>query len=367
MSRTLKLSLIGAIAFIITLSLFFIVSGNQPNLQPQNSLTSCKTLKASGNGLSFLFFSDEKTARSYMNYLLEKEPYKTQKDNLDFYYIDDYDPKKDCQLYRGIALLCYSQNIIEKAGSCPYDYIIVPQKQSPTIRSSAYHGVASINTEVTKNVLIHEAGHLFDLAEEYDAKANPPAGSRNCASECSAFTLNNGCYKECSNSNLMRSINEGVMRTLSTSRYGDWNEYLITEEIKSKLQESRLTGNAISQSCKDQSYYLVHMKNSASGLQSVSSHLVIGCSPPQTSSDISYEYSNSKGESSQRHDAGSIDIFTDGNDNSFGTIDGETYKGEDVFFTIPYDPNYDSVSFYDSKGNKRGQSMLSPTNIPCEN
>lgn len=364
-SSVLRLSLIGLIVFVITLSLFFLVSGTaDPTLQPQNSLGSCKTLKSNGPGIGFVFFSSESIARDYMNSLLALSPYKEQKDALNFYYIDDYDPSADCTIYKGIALLCYNQKIIERAGACPYNYIVVPQKQDPAIRSSAYRGVASLNMNVDK-VFGHEAGHLFGLGEEYLTNSAPPAGSRNCAASCDSFVTSDGCFKECSTATLSRSIKNGLMRTLSAKEYGKWDISLINEEIN-RVKSSSITGNAIISSCSDQSYYLLHVHYTGEELQVTSTELLNGCTPSQTGKDLSYELVTSSGTVIREHNLGTTSLFTDG-PGTEDSMDGETYNPKNLIITFPYDPNAASINFYNSNNQPVGRSSLtSSDNQPCE-
>ena len=105
--------------------------------------------------------------------------------------------------------------------------------------------VVSINKNHQKSVIAHEFGHSFaNLAEEY-TPATLPLKSKNCVSECNKFdSLNEGCYEGCSKTDYFRSINSGIMRTLSSKSYGAFNSFLISEKI-SKFK--RITGNVVSE------------------------------------------------------------------------------------------------------------------------
>lgn len=110
-----------------------------------DELEKCKTLKFNGDDrVDVVFMSDEKTAEKYINALLEEKPYSENKEAFNFYVIEDYKP--DCEIYKEIAILCYSRELIRKAASCPNDYIVVVKEEKPQIRSSAYMNVISLNS-----------------------------------------------------------------------------------------------------------------------------------------------------------------------------------------------------------------------------
>ena len=152
-----------------------------------------------------------------------------EKDNFNFYYIDNYQPK--CEIYQDKALLCYNKDIVRKAASCPHDFIVVIKEDSRNIRSSAYMNVMSINSKHSLTVLLHEFGHVFvNLAEEY-VPAKLPKKAKNCVDECTKFSIKDGCYEGCSKADYFRSINNGIMRTLSSTNFGIFNKKLITDKI----------------------------------------------------------------------------------------------------------------------------------------
>ncbi len=234
------------IAIFSTISLFV-----KPILSPAQ-LEECKTLKQEGD-ISILIFSDQETAKKYSNYFLNQEPFNQYQDKFSFYYIDTYEP--ECGLYQEKAILCYNKELIKKSSSCPNDYIIVIKEKPPYIRSSSYMNILSINKNHPKSVLKHEFGHAFiSLADEY-VPSKIPWGSENCAKDCEEFAAGK-CYKGCSEKDYYRSIENGVMRTLSSENYGEYN----TELIENKLKFSGkgfLTGLAIeSKNCQEE-YYLI--------------------------------------------------------------------------------------------------------------
>ncbi len=240
---------------VIVSSLVVLAINKKENLSPE-ILENCKTISYKGDGkINLVFFSDEETAKEYSEFLLNTEPFSENKNAFNIFYIDDYAPK--CELYKNIAILCYSKELIKKSASCPNDFIIVPETKPSNIRSSAYMNVVSINTNSPKEVLVHEFGHVFaNLADEY-VPATLPRKSENCVKKCENFDgKEDSCEVGCSKENYYRSINTGVMRTLSSKNYGTFNEEIILKNIPSS---SSITGNVVSNptECSSQKYALV--------------------------------------------------------------------------------------------------------------
>ena len=152
-----------------------------------STLEECKTLEYNGeNKIDFVFFAAKEQTRQYADFFLNTYPLSEQKNNFNFYYIDNYSP--ECDLYKNIAILCDSREIKKKAASCPYDFIVVLKEKSSEIRSSSYVNIMSINSKHQKTVFLHEFGHAFAIfAEEYLANQKPARGSKNCAKSCSDF------------------------------------------------------------------------------------------------------------------------------------------------------------------------------------
>ncbi len=213
----------------------------------------CQDIEINGEDrIDLLFISSVEDAKHYSDYLFSVEPYKSYKDYFNWRVID---AEVECENYQGIAMLCYNNEVLELAGQCEHDYVIVIKEDTKQIRSSAYGKVLSINKAHEDSVLIHEFGHLFNLAEEYGG-AKIPRGSKNCQPSCSNFDGQiDGCSQECSESSYYRSIPLGVMRSLVTDNYGIYDIALITEILeKNKPKETIITGNQISEdlSCNDQ-------------------------------------------------------------------------------------------------------------------
>lgn len=88
-----------------------------------------------------------------------------------------------------------------------------------------------------------------------------PEAQKNCRKACSDFKAEiNGCFKGCSESDYYRTIESGIMRTLSAKTYGIFNENTILKEISESSSYSRLTGQAIEEkeSCADKEFYIIN-------------------------------------------------------------------------------------------------------------
>ncbi len=211
---------------------------------PDNEL--CKQIMYNGNDrIDLLFISSVEDATRYSDYLFTVEPYKSYKS---YFNVNVLEEEVECDYYKDIAILCHNDQVLDLAKQCDHDYVIVIKEDSKQIRSSAYGKVISLNKAHENSVLIHEIGHLFNLAEEY-LGAKIPKGSMNCVSSCSNFDGDiDGCTQECSTATHYRSIPNGVMRSLVTDNYGIYNLKLISEILdgnKPKDSESTITGNQI--------------------------------------------------------------------------------------------------------------------------
>lgn len=247
----------------------------------ENSFLDCKTLEVNDeNGINLVFFSSKEQTEEYSNYLFSVEPLNELKNKFNIYYIDNY--HATCDIYKGVAILCYSKNLLRKAASCPNDYVIVLEENEDDIRSSSYLNVMSINTKHPLSVMVHEFGHSFaNLAEEY-IPAKIPRGSENCQAECTDFEAEtNGCFEECSDASYYRSINAGVMRTLSTKQFGVFNEKLVMDSFDEQYKgsDSGLTGRIIDDKddCSDKVYYEAILNDKG---EVIGKSKQVGCAPP---------------------------------------------------------------------------------------
>ena len=181
------------IVFTALFFAFLVVLNNSTTLSPKtSSLEECNSLQDNAReGINLLFFTDKKTTEKYSNVLLSQKPFADNKDGFNIYYINNFAP--ECELYKGVALLCSNKELVTKAASCPNDYIFVVQENSESIRSSALTNIASINKNNPLTVVLHEFGHTFGgLAEEY-VPASIPFNSKNCASSCASFEGKEEC------------------------------------------------------------------------------------------------------------------------------------------------------------------------------
>ena len=329
---------------------------SSPTTQP-----TCNELSYNGEGKNIVFFSSKDQALLYSNYLMQIKPFSENKENFNFYYIDDYIPA--CTLYEGIALFCYSKDLIKKASVCPSDYIVAVSSMDRSIRSSSYMNVMSLNTRHPLTVFPHEFGHSFaNLAEEY-TPAEIPGGSKNCQSQCENFDIKDGCYEGCSKNNYYRSIDNGIMRTFLSDSYGVFNEKTISSKIKPPQRtQTRLTGNVItgydalnSQSCKDSQYYLVTAYYDEGVMVTQEIEQQAGCSngleleyyPDGQSATINPQY-----------------VF-----NSGMTLDGKIegmpldYKGP-VILKVPFEANQ-KILIKDSSGNILLNLKMADGSMPC--
>jgi len=180
------------------------------------------------NKIEIVFLTDDvkkSEVDTYLDLLLNSDPFSDHKEKFNFYYAGD----ADCKLLEG-NLFCYSRDLLKKSSICPNDYIIVLSNEDPSIRSSAYTNVISLNINHKKNAVLHEFGHTFgNLADEY-VPSIVPSGSKNCVQECEEFTKYGeleGCYRGCSESEYFRSSESSVMRTLKTNDFNELNSLLM--------------------------------------------------------------------------------------------------------------------------------------------
>ncbi len=263
-----------------------LVSSQNASTSPPGSLPECNSLTNNPNAISILFFSDKETALTYSEYFLGIEPFSQNKENFNFFYINEEAP---CEIYQGIALYCYNKEVLKKAAACPTDYIVVIQEKPRSIRSSAFSNVMSLNKNHPLTVFAHEFGHTFaNKAEEYKTSAKIPRGSDNCVSECDNFKGQiDGCYSECTDSEHYRSIENGFMRTLSAASYGTFNEETIAQKIKDasdKKSSSPITGFAIEQSeqCLNKEFFLIEGQFQNGKVEILSKERLSGCANPGT-------------------------------------------------------------------------------------
>ncbi|MEK6878348.1 MAG: hypothetical protein AABY22_02005 [Nanoarchaeota archaeon] len=346
-NKTLIISSVSLVIIAALALTIFII--NQKSLSPQQNQTileNCKTLLYNGeNKVNLVFFSTKEQAEKYQKFFYTISPFDKNKEAFNFYYIDKFTPK--CEIYKGIAILCYSKELIKKAASCPNDYIIAIKEESPNIRSSSYMNVMSINSQHKMSVLAHEFGHAFvTLAEEY-TPATIPRGAKNCQSSCDNFNVNDGCFQECSTQSLYRSIENGVMRTLSSSKYGIFSENLILKKLNKN--QKRITGSTTENtiSCENEKYYLIEANYSNNDIQIINKYLQQGCLGTNGAGDFSYNLILNDNSIFTQEEFNPELIFTDSQSEEQEQIEGETYINEGLFILkIPAIENSKSLEIY---------------------
>ena len=322
-------------------------------------LEVCKTIKDNGEGrVNIVIFADGTTANKYADYFLSSYPMSNNKDAFNIYYIDSY--QLDCEIYKGIAMLCRSKDMIKKASSCPNDYIIAIKEYDSNIRSSAFLNIMSINSALPPTVLQHEFGHAFaGLAEEY-APAILPKNARNCAKnnnpdnpeeDCNyQFGPNigidrNGCYPECSSGDYYRSIDNGVMRTLSSEDYGLFNNKVILERLKESTKNVNINGGTLSlpspRICPLEEYYLLEGNYDYITGNATLDRVTIeqGCTSGNGYGEIPYKIIYNSNVLVQGK-LNPVYIFSDGvgEEGINGDINGKTYiNNESFYLKVPAD------------------------------
>ncbi len=221
-------SVVMAVTLILIIALFMFTS--QPKTSPEGA---CKViLENEGEKKTDMVFLtnevEENKVEEYIDYFLNSEPFVNNKKKFNFYYAGQ---SEECEIVKDNLLLCYSRDLIKKAGVCKNDYVVVLSKHPSNIRSTAYMNVMSINIRHPKTVLLHEFGHVFaNLADEY-VPSVLPSGSENCQGKCERFDVIDSCNEGCCKDSLFRSSHSSVMRTLNTPDYKKLNTKLINEKL----------------------------------------------------------------------------------------------------------------------------------------
>ena len=318
------------ILIVSIILIIYFIKNNSFNQSPTN-LEECKTISYNGeNKINIVFFSSKENAEKYSNYFLTLNPFSENKDAFNFYYIDNYIP--ECETYKGIAILCYNEELIKKASSCPNDYIVIIKDSDFNMRSSSYMNVMSINSNHPLSVFPHEFGHAFmTLAEEY-TPATIPRGAKNCQKSCEKFSINDGCYQGCSQDSYMRSIDNGIMRTLNSQDYGKFNAQLILDKIK---KNSITTGNAIASEtqCRDQKNYLIKGNYSQGQISILGKSIEPGCpGTTDNNGEIQYKLTTEDNTILATENFNPELIFTDAQSSDQQQIQGQPFERDGTFF-----------------------------------
>jgi len=346
-------------AIIILIAIIILAWCNKP---AGKSMEDCKTLAYNGdNKINMVLFADEKQAKKYSQFISGIFPFSAK--DFNFYCIDSY--TSECELYKDTALLCYSKELVKKASSCPNDYIVVLKEKSSKIRSSSYMNVLSINLRHPLTVLPHEFGHAFaNLAEEY-SPATLPQKQENCKDSCDKFSVSDGCFKGCSDNNYFRSINSGIMRTLSSNSFGLFNSNLISEKID-KNENSKISGNAVQEqiNCENQEYYLIEGVYSNGSIKIKSESVERGCVNGNGAGSFEYALITENGSITSEFNPELI--FTDSPAED-GTLTGEIYKRDGNFFLkLPIIENVKSLKISNGIEDFAEVALFPPSSLPCK-
>ena len=316
------------VILLVLLSAFFFI---KPNLSPEG-LSNCTAYTSPANpAINLVFFASKEATAKYADALRNSPPFDKVYDQIGINYITGYNSV--CEIYKGIALLCYSKQIIKQAASCPNDVIVVVKEEPAKIRSSSYMNVLSLNSKQSSNVFLHELAHaVANLADEY-VPAEIPKGSENCVSSCEEFgELGEGCFNGCSDEGHKRSIDRGLMRTLSTSEFGEFNENKIISALKLGTS-AQITGKAIDSQidCSEQNYYLLKGKLSNEKVEITEKMLETGCPGDNGAGPFVYKFIGGDGAEISSGDFNPSLIFTDGASEG-GELSGGPMPSEREFY-----------------------------------
>ncbi len=315
-------------------------------------LYSCDTIQYSpDNSFNVVFVGDKEEAQAYAEFIRQTPPY----NEFEGFNLLNVEKSPKCTRYREIATYCNNPETLQLAASCPSTDVIVALKQedSSSIRASAHEEVISINTKVPqKEVFTHELGHIFGLAEEYEGVALP-RNHPNCRRNPEEFDINDGTFEGCSEpKNYFRSVENGVMRTLSSNYYGVFNQRWITEKLKEEIGEAtRITGSQILEDnpCESQQYVAY---SAATGISTINP----GCVTGNGLGNARFEITG--GGQVIYTDTYGADIFTD-EASSDGSLTGETYDGtNDLILTFPSPAPGDKIIIYDENNQIIKQASL---------
>ncbi|MEK6846564.1 MAG: M64 family metallopeptidase [Nanoarchaeota archaeon] len=344
------LIIITALAIIIILFTYLNIQQEKPITRVDiEELGTCRSLVYNGEDrIDLLFLASEEDTKRFSDTILNTPPYDENKDYFNVFFIPPSDYTPTCEDYKGIAILCSTKENLEAARRCPNDYIIIVKDYPTNIRSSAFSNVVSINKNHENSVIIHEFGHAFgNLAEEY-VPANLPRGAKNCVSSCDKFNApTDSCDLECSKTNFFRSIRAGVMRTLTTSDYGQYNIHLLKKLLeKNSPSEPAITGNQISEyaGCENEQVVIVEGTQSTDGSISLDkpTKILQGCSPDNSGAGVE-TITTASGQESYSVTT----MFTDVQ--SGETLTGSLESPANIVFSTAFTSNKDEIILTDTE------------------
>lgn len=363
--RTIILSSFIALCLIVSVSALLIVNTNT-SISPPVEDIACHTIQENPGGINIVFLANEDEAIKYSDYLLTTTPFNEYPEKFSFYYISREDYVPECDLYQGIAILCSSRNNIKAASACQNDYTVILESRPAAIRSSAFRGIMSLNTNHPLSVFGHEFGHaLANFAEEYIAQgASIPRGAENCEEDCSDFkqlqnSENYDCHKGCTDSNHNREYENGIMKTLHANRYGNLDEDLLREKIEELTQEEvSITGLVTHENpCEDEQFYLI---------ENGEVEIFQGCEPGfEEYGEHSYEITDETGETITTGRTRSTLFITDYNPETGIPTEPPRIIEEEIV-TVPFTGQEEQLIIYDDQGIQIQETTLKGAGArPC--
>jgi hypothetical protein len=371
----MNLKKISLFSFLLLLALiliiFFVYKNVKYGPDEQANMSECNALYTKkGSVVNIVIFADREIAKKYADSLIEISPFAENKDKFSFYFINDYVP--ECELYKGVALFCYNKDLVKKATACPNDYIVVIDKSGTSIRSSSYSNVMSINEDNPIRVFAHEFGHSFSSLDEEYTPAKISYMSLNCKDDCSQFS--GSCFSGCSESNHFRSVDKGIMRTLFSNTYGEFDKDLILKDINNVVSNyGFISGNVIGEenNCNNESYILINIEINDKDIKIINESLEIGCYGGNGNGDYYYYSLDKQGNILSGSKFSPKKIYTDIQNDESEIISGEIYEDYNRFFLkIPNDEKIAKIKVDDEFGNDLGfielhtNSGINPINLP---
>jgi hypothetical protein len=330
---------------IVVLGLLIV--GQEISSAPKQSLSECKAIHYSGEErIDLVYIGNTEEAKEYSDFFLETEPFNEYQDYFNVLNINE--EPKNCDRYKGIALLCDRSDTINQAATCPSaDIIIALKEDEPRIRSAAQGKVISLNTKINqKSVQTHELGHAIkNFDEEYLSLGSARRNSENCKKSPEDFTLpTDKISLECTKKDLYRPSESSVMRTLNSNNFDTHNTILMKQEIEEKVPQMNnpITGKAIdlSESCVDKKH-IIYVLNSKTGESKSEVHK--GCESTNPFGVNNYKILKDGIEILEGFY--SSHIFTDGVEES-GELSGETFESDDIVLSLKYPPVGDKIQVF---------------------
>lgn len=263
---------------IVLVFVGFILYGGAENIQLSQNV-ECNALQEGNGDVNLVFLADNyeneevflEDVGRFKEGLLEVVPFNEYENNFNFYYVlGNFD--LGCE--HDEAILCDPRKVKRVSLNCPNDYTVVLTDYNGVknlfryLRSSAWQGIACLNTADDILVFAHEFGHLFaDFADEYEFDGKISWDAPNCVKpDCTPFNVitNPGCYLGCTNGEHYREERIGIMRDYWHGKtFGSFNEWVIREI----LDGNRITGSVIDSNNVKENLYVVEGEFTQNGVE----------------------------------------------------------------------------------------------------